>query len=408
MVRLTRLAAGLLIPVLGKCEFVNPGGSVKDRIALAIVEEAERAGRLAPGATLVEATAGNTGLGLALVAAARGYRLVCVLPEKMSVDKRVALAAVGAEVMVTANAPPSSPENFQNVARRLAAERGWFLTDQFANPANPIVHERTTGPEILAQCGGRGRGVCHRGRNRRDDHRGRPVPEGSLPRRANRPGRPRRVAAGIPGGRRAPGSRRGLPGRGNRGKCPARGVCDLGVIDVRPSGYPTRTRSRSPLQVDPGGGAARRGIFGDDRGGGVAARGTRGLRRPGGRRAGRLVGPVPLPTVAAGRSVTSEPGPQPTITTEPANVDRRETSGLRWFLDNQVDRGEVLVVTLGLARLDADQVDPGLVDPQRAPLTDLRPRLEVHLKGGFKDHVVTLDLREGLFCPTFCCGVMNR
>jgi cysteine synthase len=155
MVRLTRLAAGLPIPVLAKCEFVNPGGSVKDRIALAIVEEAERAGRLAPGATLVEATAGNTGLGLALVAATRGYRLVCVLPEKMSVDKRAALAAAGAEVMITANAPPTSAENFQNVARRLATERGWFLTDQFANTANPIVHERTTGPEILAQCGGR-------------------------------------------------------------------------------------------------------------------------------------------------------------------------------------------------------------------------------------------------------------
>ena len=126
-----------------------------------IIEEAEHHGRVAPGTTLVEATAGNTGLGLALVAAARGYRLVCVLPEKMSVDKRVALAAVGAEVIVTANAPPSSPENFQNVARRLAVERGWFLTDQFANPANPHVHEMTTGPEILAQCGGRvGAFVC--------------------------------------------------------------------------------------------------------------------------------------------------------------------------------------------------------------------------------------------------------
>lgn len=151
MVRLTRVAAGLPAPILGKCEFLNPGGSVKDRIALAIVEEAERVGWLAPGATLVEATAGNTGLGLALVVAVRGYRLVCVLPEKMSVDKRVALAAVGAEVMVTANAPPSSPENFQNVARRLAVERGWFLTDQFANPANPRVHETTTGPEVLAR-----------------------------------------------------------------------------------------------------------------------------------------------------------------------------------------------------------------------------------------------------------------
>jgi cystathionine beta-synthase len=155
MVRLDRLAAGLPAPVLGKCEFLNPGGSVKDRIALAILDDAERDGRLAPGATLIEATAGNTGMGLALLAAARGYRLVCVMPEKMSADKRAALAAVGAEVVIVPNAPPSSPDNFQNVARRMAEERGWFPTEQFANPANPRVHETTTGPEILEQCGGR-------------------------------------------------------------------------------------------------------------------------------------------------------------------------------------------------------------------------------------------------------------
>lgn len=161
LVRLARVAAGLPVPVLGKCEFLNPGGSVKDRIALAILDEAESRGLLRPGATLVEATAGNTGIGLALIAAARGYKLVCVLPEKMSADKRTALAAVGVEVIVVPNAPPSSPENFQNVARHLAAERGWFLTDQFAHPANPRVHEQTTGPEILAQCGGRvGAFVC--------------------------------------------------------------------------------------------------------------------------------------------------------------------------------------------------------------------------------------------------------
>jgi cystathionine beta-synthase len=161
MVRLTRVGAGLRAPILGKCEFLNPGGSVKDRIALAIIKDAEFHGQLAPGATLVEATAGNTGQGLALVAATRGYRVVCVMPEKMSVDKRVALSAVGAEVIITANAPPSSAENFQNVARRLAAERGWLLTDQFANPANPRVHETTTGPEVLEQCGGKvGAFVC--------------------------------------------------------------------------------------------------------------------------------------------------------------------------------------------------------------------------------------------------------
>jgi cysteine synthase len=154
LVRLGRLSAGLRVPVLGKCEFLNPGGSVKDRIARAIVEDAERRGLLRPGMMLVEATAGNTGVGLALVAAARGYRLTCVLPEKMSPDKRATLAALGATVLVTANAPPHDPQNFQQVARRLATDNGWFLTDQFANPANPRVHEETTGPEILAQCGG--------------------------------------------------------------------------------------------------------------------------------------------------------------------------------------------------------------------------------------------------------------
>ena len=154
LVRLQRLARGLPVPVLVKCEHMNPGGSVKDRIALAIVEDAERRGALAAGATLVEATAGNTGIGLAIVAAARGYQLVCVMPEKMSQDKRDALALLGAKVIITRNAPPSDPDNFQNVARRLAQENGWFLTDQFANAANPAVHERTTGPEIFEQTGG--------------------------------------------------------------------------------------------------------------------------------------------------------------------------------------------------------------------------------------------------------------
>jgi len=149
------LAAGLDVPVLVKCEHLNPGGSVKDRIALAIVLDAERRGLLGPGDTIVEATAGNTGDGRALVAGARGYGLVCVMPEKMSVDKRRSLAALGARVEITANAPLADPANFQQVARRLAGEHGWFLADQFCNPANPLVHEQTTGPEILAESGGR-------------------------------------------------------------------------------------------------------------------------------------------------------------------------------------------------------------------------------------------------------------
>jgi cysteine synthase len=155
LVPLTRISAGLPLPVLAKCEHLNPGGSIKDRLARAIVEDAEARGILRPGMTLVEATAGNTGVGLALVAATRGYGLVCVMPEKMSVDKRVALAALGAKVVMTPNASPSSPENFRNVARRLAEENGWFLADQFGNPANVAVHEATTGAEILEQTGGR-------------------------------------------------------------------------------------------------------------------------------------------------------------------------------------------------------------------------------------------------------------
>jgi len=154
LVELARIGRGLPVPVLAKCEHLNPGGSVKDRIALAIVEDAERRGALEPGMTIIEATAGNTGIGLALVAAARGYGLVFVMPEKMSSDKRDALAALGARVIVTPNAPPDDPRNFQHRARQLAGENGWFLADQFNNPANVAVHQQHTAAEILAQVGG--------------------------------------------------------------------------------------------------------------------------------------------------------------------------------------------------------------------------------------------------------------
>jgi cysteine synthase len=154
LVSLKRIAEGLPVPVLAKCEHMNPGGSVKDRIAVAIVDDAEQRGLLRPGGTLIEATAGNTGVGLALVAAARGYQLVCVMPEKMSRDKRRQLDTLGARVIITPNKPPGDPENFQAVAQRLAKENGWFLTDQFRNPVNVRAHETTTGPEILEQARG--------------------------------------------------------------------------------------------------------------------------------------------------------------------------------------------------------------------------------------------------------------
>ena len=156
LVVLARIGRDLPVPVLAKCEHLNPGGSVKDRIARAIVDDAERRGVLLPGGTLVEATAGNTGVGLALVAALRGYRLVCVLPEKMALEKRRALTSLGAEVVITDNAPPTDPRNFQRVAERIAAERpGAFLTDQFRNPVNWRAHYDTTGPEIWRQTEGR-------------------------------------------------------------------------------------------------------------------------------------------------------------------------------------------------------------------------------------------------------------
>lgn len=156
LIRLSKVAAGLPVPVFIKCEHLNPGGSIKDRTARAIVLDAEERGLLTPGATMVEGTAGGTGVGLALLASARGYRLVCVLPEKMALDKRIALRQLGSDVIITRNGPLTAPHNFRNVAKRLAEENGWFLTNQFFNPANLGAHYGTprykgTGEEILAQ-----------------------------------------------------------------------------------------------------------------------------------------------------------------------------------------------------------------------------------------------------------------
>src|SRR5215469_3300027 len=140
-----------------KLENQNPGGSIKDRIALSMIEAAERDGRLAPGGTLVEATAGNTGLGLALGASQKGYRLILVIPDKMSQEKIFHLRALGAEVILTrSDVGKGHPEYYQEVAERLARETpGALYVNQFANPANPKAHEETTGPEIWAQMEGR-------------------------------------------------------------------------------------------------------------------------------------------------------------------------------------------------------------------------------------------------------------
>ena len=142
--------------LFAKLECQNPGGSIKDRIGLSIVEAAEREGKLAPGGTIVEATAGNTGLGLALVAAQKGYRLVLAIPDKMGADKIRHLRALGAEVRLTrSDVPKGHPEYYQDMAARIVAETpGAFLASQFDNPANPHAHETTTGPEIWRQMGG--------------------------------------------------------------------------------------------------------------------------------------------------------------------------------------------------------------------------------------------------------------
>ena len=157
LVRLQRLAEGLAASVWVKVESLNPGGSVKDRVGLAMIEEAERQGWLGPGGTIIEATAGNTGVGLAMAAAVKGYRCIFVLPDKMSGEKIRLLEAYGAEVVITPTAvAPDSPESYNGVADRLAREiPGAWRPNQFANLANPEIHYRTTGPEIWEQTEGR-------------------------------------------------------------------------------------------------------------------------------------------------------------------------------------------------------------------------------------------------------------
>jgi len=139
-----------------KLELENPAGSIKDRIGLSMIEEAERRGDLKPGGTIVEATAGNTGLGLALVAAQKGYRVVLVLPDKMSQEKIFNLRAMGAEVVLTrSDVEKGHPEYYQDLGARIAREKGYYYINQFGNPDNPKAHATTTGPEILEQMDGR-------------------------------------------------------------------------------------------------------------------------------------------------------------------------------------------------------------------------------------------------------------
>src|SRR5919106_1053732 len=156
LVRLGRIGAGVAPQIVAKLELFNPGGSIKDRVAVRLVEAAERDGRLRPGGTIIEPTAGNTGTGLAIAARLKGYRVIAVMPDKMSREKIDLLRAYGAEVVVApTNVPPDSPESYYRVAERLAAEiPGAFQPNQYRNAANPSAHYASTGPELWEQSGG--------------------------------------------------------------------------------------------------------------------------------------------------------------------------------------------------------------------------------------------------------------
>src|SRR5437867_5405494 len=154
LLRLRRLSELTGCETLGKAEFMNPGGSVKDRAALGIIEDAEARGVLDPGATIVEGTAGNTGIGLAIVGQAKGYRTVIVIPETQLVEKITLLRTLGAEVITVPEKPYSDPGNYNRQAQRLAEANGWYWANQFDNVPNRHAHVQTTGPEISEQTSG--------------------------------------------------------------------------------------------------------------------------------------------------------------------------------------------------------------------------------------------------------------
>src|SRR5256714_2906647 len=156
LVKLSRMAAGVQSPVIAKLESFTPGGSIKDRVAVALIEAAERDGRLKPGGTIVEPTSGNTGTGLAIAARLKGYRVIAVMPDKMSREKIDLLRAYGADVVLApTDVPPESPQSYYRVADRLTDEiPGAFQPNQYFNQANPQAHYESTGPELWEQTGG--------------------------------------------------------------------------------------------------------------------------------------------------------------------------------------------------------------------------------------------------------------
>lgn len=156
LVKLNKVTASSKHNFFAKVEYFNPGGSIKDRVAIAMIEEAEKRGELKPGGTIIEATSGNTGVGLALVAAVKGYKCIFTMPEKMSDEKRAILRAYGAKVVITPMVEPEHPMSHYSIAKRLAKEiPGAFLANQFHNADNPERHYRVTGPEIWEQMDGK-------------------------------------------------------------------------------------------------------------------------------------------------------------------------------------------------------------------------------------------------------------
>ena len=274
---LVRLSRSLDLPgdgplVLAKVEYLNPGGSVKDRIATRMIDAAEASGELQPGGTIVEPTSGNTGVGLAMVAQARGYKCVFVCPDKVSEDKRNVLKAYGAEVVVCPTAvAPEHPDSYYNVSDRLASAAGRVEAGPVLQPAQPAVALRDHRPGDLGADRGQGHALRHRHGHRRHDQRRRPLPQGAEPRDR--------------GGRRRPGRlgllrrhRPALPRRGRRRGLLAR---DLRPRHRRPGHRGLRrglVRLHPPAR--PRGGDARRRLV---RHGGVRreAAGPRARRPPG-------------------------------------------------------------------------------------------------------------------------------
>ena len=235
LIRLNRVTRGIRTPVYAKAEFFNPGGSIKDRIGVPIIEQAEREGRLKPGGTIVEGTSGNTGIGLAIAAALKGYKCIFTMPDKMSQEKVRLLKAFGAEVIVTPTAvPPDHPDNYVMMAKRIAHETpNAILANQFYNDANPQAHYDTTGPEIWEQTEGRVTHFVVRRGNGRHDHRRRALSQGEEsqdPDHRRRSGRAR--SSPRCGGRKGEGKPEGVPYKVEGiGQDKIPGTLDMGVID---------------------------------------------------------------------------------------------------------------------------------------------------------------------------------